>query len=231
MRINLNKIKMGIVRDILQAFKKKEDVKTTFTKIYQKNLWGGKADGKYNSGSGSAESVAFNFVNVANQYIKGQNISSIVDLGCGDFRVGSKLITPQIKKYTGVDVVQELVDYNNEQFSSETIAFKCINIIEDPLPEGDLCIIRQVLQHLSNEQIITILNKIQKFKYVLICDHIPGGDFVPNKDLGHGSDIRLKKNSGLLFDQPPFSQNLRVIDTFVLKDFGDGTSKLLTWVK
>jgi hypothetical protein len=38
-----------------------------------------------------------------------------VDLGYGDFRVGSNFVTPDID-YTGIDIVTPLIDRNNQKF-------------------------------------------------------------------------------------------------------------------
>lgn len=222
---------MGRLRRILNKLRKNQDVATTFKNIYSDKRWGGKENEKYNSGAGSEDDISINFIEFASKYLIENNIKSIVDLGCGDFRVGSKIITNQIEKYIGVDVVDDLIQHHQKNYSNNKVSFVCLNIIEDNLPEADLCIIRQVLQHLSNEQVKKILEKTRHYKHLIICDHIPGGEFTPNKDKKHGADIRLKQNSGLVFNENPFNENLKIVDTFILKNFGDGTSKLLTWIK
>lgn len=56
--------------------------------------------------------------------------------------------------YTGVDVVEELVNYNTERFSKPNIRFICMDAASDePLPDGQLLIIRQALQHMKNADI------------------------------------------------------------------------------
>lgn len=75
----------------------------------------------------------------------------------------------------------------------------------DELPDADLVTIRQVLQHLSNEQISKILSKLSKFKYVIITEHILLGDFtIPNLDKIPGPHIRTKVFSSVIIDAPPF---------------------------
>ena len=218
-------------RRILNKLKKNQDVATTFKNIYSDKRWGGTEDEKFNSGAGSEDSISIRFIEFANKYITENNIKSIVDLGCGDFRVGSKIISPEIEKYIGIDVVDELIIHHQKTYGSDVVSFQCLNIINDELPDAELCMIRQVLQHLSNQQVAEILIKLRKYKYLIICDHIPGGKFTPNKDKKHGADIRLKYNSGLVFNEEPFNENLKIVDTFTLENFGDGTSKLLTWIK
>lgn len=222
---------MNRLRRILNKLKKNQDVATTFKNIYSDKRWGGTEEEKFNSGAGSEDSISIRFIEFATKYIAENNIKSIVDLGCGDFRVGSKMVSPTVEKYIGIDVVEELINHHQNTYGSEIISFNCLDIINDELPEAELCVIRQVLQHLSNQQVAEILVKVRKYKYLIICDHIPGGTFTPNKDKKHGADIRLKDNSGLVFNEAPFNENLKIVDTFTLETFGDGTSKLLTWIK
>jgi hypothetical protein len=45
------------------------------------------------------------------------------------------------------EIVPGLIARNAAQFANERIEFRKVDIVIDPLPEGDLCIIRQVFQH------------------------------------------------------------------------------------
>ena len=65
--------------------------------------------------------------------------------------------------------------------------------------------VRQVLQHLSNSEVQNILNKLTDFKYVILTEHIPEGDFVANKDIISGQGIRIKKQSGVDILKEPFN--------------------------
>ena len=108
--------------------------------------------------------------------------------------------------YVGVDIVSELIAYNQSEFGSESVSFKCANIIEDQLPDGDLCLIRQVLQHLSNKQISRVLTNCLKFPYLLVTEDVYSGRRTqPNLDTMHGPDNRLHKHSGVVLDRAPYS--------------------------
>lgn len=72
------------------------------------------------------------------------------------------------------------------------------------MPDGDIVILRQVLQHLSNSEIHAILSKLDDFKYLILTEHIPEGDFVPNVDIISGQGTRLKKQSGVDITAAPF---------------------------
>jgi hypothetical protein len=131
---------------------------------------------------------------------------TVVDLGCGDFSVGQR-IASGCGRYIGVDIVKPLVDRNRATFGSSTVSFLHANIVEDELPEGDVCLVRQVFQHLSNDQILAVLPKLEQYGWSFITEHHPSEFRLlqPNKDKPHGGSIRAGQRSGVFLDQPPFN--------------------------
>jgi SAM-dependent methyltransferase len=189
-----------------------------FSDIYTRNLWGGRS-GEFNSGRGSDDKELF--ASIVNKFVDEYAIRSIVDLGCGDFRIGQQIARPSIK-YVGVDVVPALVERNQALFASEHISFERRDLITDGLPTGDLCVIRQVLQHLSNDQIRTILPKLLAFRYALLAEHHPAPRKFrkANLDKPAGADTRIVFGSGVFLDRPPFSlPNVRVLAQISLPPF------------
>jgi SAM-dependent methyltransferase len=176
-----------------------------FTRIYMNNEWGGKR-GEFYSGSGSSEFHAAKYAEAVRGFIRGNGVRTVVDLGCGDFVVGRQLAMPGVR-YIGVDVVEELVSHNQREYGNADTSFQFLDIIEDELPDGDLCLLRQVLQHLSNAQIGKVLAKVRRYPFALITEHYPGPSVavVPNKDKPHGSDTRIYDGSAVYLDRPPFS--------------------------
>ena len=79
-----------------------------------------------------------------------------MSLGCGDFNVGAQL-RDLCGAYIACDIVELLIAYNRERFAELGVDFRRLDIIDKPIPEGDVIILRQVLQHLSNSQIATAL--------------------------------------------------------------------------
>lgn len=180
-------------------------VEAAFSEIYKSQLWGADSETGYCSGSGSRGRNAAAYVNFVRSYIDHHQIRSVVDLGCGDFFIGAK-IAKEVESYVGIDVVQDLIRNNNEIYASKKVSFLCKNIVTDPLPPGELCLIRQVFQHLSNSEIANVLKKLSIYKHVLITEHYPAPStsIVPNKDKPHGPDTRIVDNSGVYLDRPPF---------------------------
>ena len=88
------------------------------------------------------------------------DIKHVIEFGCGDFNVASKFISDSFD-YTGVDIVEDMINSHQKNFASEHVNFMCLDIVEDDLPDGDMCLIRQVLQHLSDDDISRILAKLK----------------------------------------------------------------------
>ena len=176
--------------------------------IYKQNLWGGSESDFYSGAGSHYPEIVIPYVNVVASFLASFETSLIVcDLGCGDFNIGKEL-AKHTKKYVAVDIVPDLIVHNKATFQAENLTFQCVDIAKDDLPFGDCAILRQVLQHLSNAEVQLVVNKIHQYKYLIVTEHIPEGDFIPNVDIISGQGIRLKKKSGIDLFAPPF--NLKV---------------------
>ena len=178
-----------------------------FTEIYKRNKWGGSRREFY-SGPGTAnEQIVSIYISMVSEKAYSENFVGLtfVDLGCGDFRVGKQLLQ-LCSNYIGVDIVKPLIHRNHETYGNALTKFMHLDIVEDELPNGDVCFVRQVLQHLSNRQIIVVLPKLKKYKWVFITEHYPTDNNVikPNIDKVHGRDVRVYDNSGVYLSKPPF---------------------------
>jgi SAM-dependent methyltransferase len=162
-------------------------------------------------------------------FIRAHHISSVVDLGCGDFRVSRHLA--EGLRYTGCDVVQPLVDYNQKNFGNDHIQFLKRNIITDELPDGELCLIRQVFQHLSNESIVKVLPKLKKYKYVVIADAQPNADKAKvNYDIPNFSGTRaVVHGTGIWLENSPFNLPVTVLHSYPLKTNDDEYLRLVLY--
>lgn len=172
--------------------------------VYSMNLWG-TGETEFYSGAGSHHPNLLNpYINAVSSFLNSfKRPPAVCDLGCGDFNVGKALVK-YTSNYIGVDIVEPLIAHNTENFREENLEFNCLDIAADPIPAGDVAILRQVLQHLSNSEVNSILKKLADFKYLILTEHIPEGGFIPNKDIISGQGTRLKKQSGLDITAPPF---------------------------
>ena len=185
-------------------------VAQAFAKIYAENAWGRSDDPSqpFFSGSGSHDQQVIDVYVEAVQAFLATFASrpDVVDLGCGDFFVGSRL-RPFCGRYTACDVVPRLIQFNREKYRNLDVDFQVVDLTMDELPEGDVVFIRQVLQHLSNAQILLALPDIcSKYKYLVLTEHLPRTpDFKPNLDKKVGPEIRAGSGSGIVLTSPPFN--------------------------
>jgi len=185
--------------------KKSWPTKAAMEQVYEKNLWGGKK-GDFYSGFGSHDQeLVAPYIEVVSSFLKSfDEPITVCDLGCGDFNVGKELVQYS-KKYIAVDIAENLIFRNRELFKHGNLEFLCLDISVDDLPEGDCAIVRHVLQHLSNAEVQRVLNKLSGFENAIISEHVPNGEFIPNRDIISGQGTRLKKQSGLDLLISPFN--------------------------
>jgi SAM-dependent methyltransferase len=178
--------------------------KAVMNQIYDEHLWGGENFDFY-SGVGSHNPKIINpYINAISEFLKSlKKPITLCDLGCGDFNIGKHLIK-YTKNYIAIDIVENLIKRNKIVFRENNLEFHCLDISKAQIPTADCVILRQVLQHLSNTEIKNVVKKLAVFKYVLITEHLPTGNFTPNQDIITGQGIRLKHNSGVNILKAPF---------------------------
>lgn len=164
-----NFIKDLILKFRISQYRKSISKKTmheVFEHIYEKNVWGNK---KNVSGGGSTIIKTKKIVAELPALFEKYNISSVLDLPCGDF-IWMKEVDLSGIDYIGGDIVQKIVDINNEKYSNKFVKFTPLNVVNDPLPEADLILCRDCFVHLSLEQIGQSLENIRKsqIKYLLV---------------------------------------------------------------
>ncbi len=198
----INKIRFREYRRRFGALNRRD----TFSTIYRDRIFGEAPGEAFYSGDGSTGRFADAYCEMVADLVQQHAIHSIVDLGCGDFRIGARL-APLVPRYRGVDIVPELIAHHQLEHASASISFDWLDIVEDPLPEGDLCLIRQVFQHLDNAEISAVLAKCKQYQFVLITENVTAGPIrFPNVDHVHGPKTRLVEGSGVFVTEPPFSR-------------------------
>lgn len=198
----------------LKKSKTRWPTKDVMNQIYDKHLWGGN-DFDFYSGDGSHHpKIIKPYLETVTSFFRSHNNTlSVCDLGCGDFNIGKHLIK-HTKKYIAIDIVDDLITRNKTKFKKDHLEFYCLDLAQDQLPTADCVVLRQVLQHLSNAEIQSLVKKLGHYKYIILTEHIPLGSFTPNKDIISGQGIRLKHKSGVDLLEPPF--NLKIVEQSVL---------------
>ena len=149
-----------------------------FTNVYEKKLWGDNNIVEYNGSSGEGSDINYNkitYVPFLKKFINDNNIKTVVDLGCGDFKCGNLIYDDLDILYTGYDAYKKVVEYNSSQFSLPKYSFIHLDFCnnKETIIEGELCILKDVIQHWSLKNIYNFLDYLiehKKFKYILICN-------------------------------------------------------------
>ena len=214
--------------DRIQTKKKPWPTKKAMEQVYEMKLWGDN-EAEFYSGIGSHHpDIIHPYIEAGTSFLKSfKNPITVCDLGCGDFNVGKELLK-YVRKYIAIDIVPDLIEYNQKRFIDKQLEFRCLDISKDPVPPADCVFVRQVLQHLSNTEVVEILEKLIKYKYVILTEHIPEGDFIPNIDIISGQGTRLKKRSGIDLLAPPFNFKIREKRKLVTVNSNDGNGVIVT---
>lgn len=149
-----------------------------FTYLYENNIWGDNKIDEYNGSSGSGSSIEYNnntYIPFLKKFIIDNNIKSVVDLGCGDFLCGKLIYDDLDILYTGYDTYKKIIDYNITYNSSTKYSFIHLDFCnnKENIIEGDLFILKDVIQHWSSNSIynfIDYLIEFKNYKYILICN-------------------------------------------------------------
>ena len=139
-----------------------------FTDIYHIDHW---KTPESKSGSGSTLEATKTIREQLPKIIEKYSIRTMLDVPCGDYNWMKEV--QKDCKYLGGDIVAEVVQKNQQLYSSETVQFKQIDITTDTLPEVDLIFCKDCLQHLSYKKAKDTLNNFKRSgsKYLLVTSY------------------------------------------------------------
>lgn len=179
-----------------------------FSMVYARRLWGTflEQDHPFCSGSGSAEpQIVDTYVSAVLEWLsRFPTPPSVGDLGFGDFRVGARL-RRLCGTYMASECVPSLLESNRRRWSDVGVAFEELDICSRAPAIADVFFVRQVLQHLSNDHILSFLRHIHgRCMYLVLTEHVTLSPFIPNVDKPTGPDTRLSLSSGVVLTAAPF---------------------------
>lgn len=164
-------------------------IQQRFEEIYATAEWVGGG-----SGEGSQPLHTRGYTRFLQKFLKKYRIRSVLDFGCGDWQF-SRLIDWAGLRYVGVDLVRPVISRNREAYGAPHIEFQVFEGEVDRLPAADLIIVKDVLQHWSNEAIRSFLPTLKRYRYALITNCVNPGGVTSNEAIEDGSfrflDIRL----------------------------------------
>lgn len=162
-----------------------ESIEGIFAKIYKQGAWGRNEEGKGSSGWGSTMKATEEYRLFLENMLAMLDIKTVVDVGCGDWEFSQAIDWDGID-YLGIDVVREVIARNKKKYASDNINFMHGDALTMKLPEADLLICKEVLQHLTNADIIKFSKQLSKFKYCLITNDISRKSRDNNIDIPRG---------------------------------------------
>jgi SAM-dependent methyltransferase len=130
-------------------------------------------DGRWHHGSGSgsspANTAAYRVFLAA--YLRDHEIRTVLDIGCGDWRF-SQLINWHVVRYTGIDVVPDLVDANTARFGRPGwIDFACADALAGwTLPAAELILCKDLLQHWPDAAVHELGGRLEGRRALLTYD-------------------------------------------------------------
>jgi SAM-dependent methyltransferase len=176
-----------------------EDAQRVFADIYRADLWNG------GSGVGSAPDATGPYRRLVRQMLASPEITSVVDVGCGDWQLGS-LVDWSGVHYIGIDIVPEVVEENVRRFGARGVEFRVADALNGTLPVGDLLLVKDVLQHWPLADVHPFLRgPARDFPFALLTNDLASVYW----DSPVNADIALGAWRTLDLEAPPFSVEAR----------------------
>jgi hypothetical protein len=154
--------------------------------------------------------------------LKKYHIQSVLDARCGNFNWMRQVCLDEIK-YIGVDMANDLIQMNQNNYSTPNRSFLTLDIISNQLPQCDLIFCRDYLVHLPYE---SVFKAIQNFKnsgakYLLTTTFLAPRHNHQNMSLGGWHPLNLMA--------PPFNfpSPIQLLNEQCMEESGTFTDKSL----
>ena len=177
-----------------------------FSKIYKSGIWGSDGSAAF-SGVGSRGELLESTVETVDNLIIESKAYRILDIGCGDGEFACELLrrNTTLKHYHAIDVSEQALKVAKQKTVDHRAYFEVTDASNAAFEYYDLVLIRQVLQHLSNEDIQSVLDNIAHCGTLLVVEHRPSeATAMPNKNIPTGASTRRFKNSYVDLSESPF---------------------------
>lgn len=210
---------MGRIKEAIRKWKLgRKAPADVFSNFYHKNKWG---DEESRSGKGSNLGATKTLRQILPPLVAELGIESFLDLPCGDYYWMAQTELG-VERYTGGDIVSDLIVANTKQFAKEGVSFEVIDLISGPVPKHDLIFTRDCLVHLSTEHVKSALRNIKRSgSDWLLTTTYPGTGTNDEISTGQWRSIDLQK--------APFGlpEPVRMIAEGMEHERGQGPNKML----
>jgi len=170
-------------------------VQDRFSTIYENAVWrNGRAFGSLSGAGSDLESTGTIRAQLPS-LLESLGTRVLLDIGCGDFNWMKELALDT--DYIGADIVESVIKTNISKYQTKNRTFLVLDAIHDSLPASDTVLCREVLFHLSIDDIWRVIENIRLSgtQYLIATSD---SDIRFNSDIISG-DFRL-----LNLHRPPF---------------------------
>jgi SAM-dependent methyltransferase len=170
-----------------------------FSVVYKNRVWlNGRPSGSL-SGRGSDLDSTVSIRQQLPQLLRSVGTETLMDVGCGDFNWMRELQLPC--KYIGIDLVPDLIACNNQRYGEPSRVFQLLDAVHDHLPPADTVLCREVLFHLSFDDIWSLIRNIRSSgcRFLIATSD---NDLQHNADIVSGDFRMLNLHRGPLFFPP-----------------------------
>ena len=131
-----------------------------FAAIYRNRVWlNGRSSGSL-SGLGSELGATNSIRQHLPRLFRDLDVKTLLDIGCGDFNWLQAV--PLDCDYVGIDVVGRVIELDTRDFGSPRRVFHALDATRDALPPADTALCREVLFHLSFDDIRALIRNVAR---------------------------------------------------------------------
>jgi len=130
-----------------------------FSAIYRDRVWLNDRESGALSGLGSEVENTRSIRQRLPETLTALGVRTLLDVGCGDFTWMQRVELPC--RYIGVDVVEPVIEANRAAHGSASRSFHLADATREPLPEADAVLCREVLFHLSFDDIRRVIENVR----------------------------------------------------------------------
>jgi SAM-dependent methyltransferase len=139
----------------------------------------------------------YDYVAFLQDFLDREQVSRIVDLGCGDWSVAQRLDWTH-REYLDIEVVVPLVASNLARFGRAGITFVAGDACAHPalVPACDVILVKDVMQHLPNADVSRLLNLLDRCRFMIATNDYASTNW----------DCRVGDTRGLNLRTRPFRE-------------------------
>jgi 2-polyprenyl-3-methyl-5-hydroxy-6-metoxy-1,4-benzoquinol methylase len=130
-----------------------------FTRIYRTNGFNGDESV---SGTGSALWATERIRALLPLVLNYCGAKTVLDIPCGDFHWMHEVYLDEGIRYTGADIVDELITCNLSKYGSRWYQFLQLDLLTDTLPQADVVLCRDCLVHFSHADVLRAVANIKQ---------------------------------------------------------------------